>query len=43
MWKAYQQVIAEIDAAIDAHLKSMRKAGLPALPPRSRKGGVVDH
>jgi transposase len=43
MWKAYQQVVAELDVAIDAHLKSMRKAGLPALPPKPRKCGRKPH
>jgi transposase len=43
MWKEYQTVIAELDRAIEAHLKTMRKAGLPALPPKPRTRGRASH
>jgi hypothetical protein len=43
MWKEYQTVIAELDVAIAAHLKSMRKEGLPALPAKPRVRGQKPH
>ena len=44
MWQKYQEVIAELDGAIDAQLRSMRKgSALPALPPKVRVRGRKPH
>ena len=43
MWTKYQEVVAELDAAIASHLKTMRKGGLPPLPPQPRKRGRKPH
>jgi hypothetical protein len=44
MWGKYQEVIAEVDAAIAAHLKTMtRSTPLPPLPPKPRVRGHKPH
>jgi hypothetical protein len=44
LWEKYQDVIAELDTAIAAHLRSMRRpAALPPLPPRTRVRGRKPH
>ncbi len=44
MWEKYQEVIAQLDGEIDAHLRSMRRStALPALPARPRKRGRKPH
>ncbi len=44
LWEKYQEVIAEVDAAIDAHLHSMRRqTELPPLPPKTRVRGRKPH
>ncbi|MFM2437465.1 MAG: hypothetical protein RLZ55_274 [Actinomycetota bacterium] len=44
LWEAYQGQIAVVDAEIDAHLKTMRKASpLPPLPAKTRVRGRKPH
>ena len=44
LWEKYQEVIAEVDKEIAAHLKTMRgKSGLPPLPPKPRVRGRKPH
>src|SRR6516162_8678353 len=44
LWEKYQEVIAELDTAIDAHLRTMRRqTELPPLPPRTRVRGRKPH
>ncbi len=44
LWEKYQEVIAELDAAIDAHLRTMRRqTELPPLPPKVRVRGRKPH
>jgi transposase len=44
LWQKYQEVIAELDEAIDAHLRSMRRqTALPPLPPKTRLRGRKPH
>ena len=44
LWEKYQEVIAELDTAIDAHLRTMRRqTELPPLPPRTRLRGRKPH
>jgi len=44
LWEKYQEVIGELDAAIDAHLRTMRRqTELPPLPPRTRVRGRKPH
>jgi transposase len=44
MWEAYQEAIAELDHAIEAHLKTMRrKTELPPLPKQTRVRGRKPH
>ncbi len=44
LWETYQQVIAEVDAAIDAHLRAMRRqTELPPLPVKIRQRGRKPH
>jgi transposase len=44
LWEKYQEVIAEVDAAIGAHLRTMRRrTELPPLPPRTRVRGRKPH
>ena len=44
MWEQYQKVIAEVDEAIAAQLKTMgRETGLPPLPPKPRVRGRKPH
>jgi transposase len=44
LWEKYQEVIAEVDAAIDAQLRTMRRqTELPALPPKTRRRGRKPH
>jgi transposase len=43
MWDAYQTVIAQLDTAIDAHLKTHQLSGLPPLPPKPRVRGRKPH
>ncbi len=44
LWEKYQEVIATVDAAIAAHLRSMRRpAQLPPLPPKARRRGKKPH
>jgi len=44
MWDAYQEAIADLDRAIAAHLRAMRRsAPLPPLPPRTRVRGRKPH
>jgi transposase len=44
LWEAYQGAIALVDAAIAAHLRSMRRpAQLPPLPPKPRVRGKKPH
>jgi transposase len=44
LWEKYQEVIAVVDVAIDAQLRSMRRTTeLPPLPPRTRVRGRKPH
>ena len=44
MWESYQEVIATLDAEIDAHLRAMRRVSpLPPLPPKARVRGRKPH
>jgi transposase len=44
MWEKYQEVIADVDAAIAAQLRAMRRdSALPPLPPRPRVRGRKPH
>src|SRR5262249_8948625 len=44
LWEKYQQVIAELDAAIAGQLRAMRRqAELPPLPPKVRVRGRKPH
>jgi transposase len=44
MWEHYQRVIAEVDVAIAAQLRSMaRQTNLPPLPPKPRQRGRKPH
>ncbi len=44
LWEKYQEVIGELDEAIDAHLRSMRRqTALPPLPPKPRMRGRKPH
>ena len=43
MWEQYQKVIAQLDRAIDGHLKTMKLSGLPPLPPKPRVRGKKPH
>ena len=44
MWEKYQEVIAELDAEIAAHLRTMRRQSeLPPLPPKPRVRGKKPH
>ncbi len=44
LWEKYQEVIGELDAAVEAHLRAMRRqAELPPLPPRTRVRGRKPH
>jgi transposase len=44
MWDAYQEVIADLDRTIDAHLKAMRRpTALPPLPKQTRVRGRKPH
>jgi transposase len=44
LWDKYQEVIAELDVAIAAHLRTMaRQTELPPLPPRTRVRGRKPH
>ena len=44
MWDAYQEAVADLDQAIAAHLRSMkRRTDLPALPPQTRVRGRKPH
>jgi hypothetical protein len=44
LWEKYQEVIGELDAAIAAQLRAMRRSpGLPPLPPRVRVRGRKPH
>jgi len=44
LWEKYQEVIGELDEAIDAHLRTMRRqTELPPLPPKPRLRGHKPH
>ena len=44
MWESYQTVIAELDRAIDGHLRKMQgKSDLPPLSPKPRQRGRKPH
>lgn len=44
MWDAYQEAVADLDQAIAAHLRSMkRRTDLPPLPPQARVRGRKPH
>jgi transposase len=44
LWQKYQEVIGELDEAIDAHLRTMsRQIELPPLPPKPRLRGRKPH
>jgi transposase len=44
LWQKYQEVISTLDAAIDAHLRTMRRqTELPPLPPKVRVRGRKPH
>ena len=43
MWEQYQKVIAQLDRAIDGHLKTMKVSDLPPLPPKPRVRGKKPH
>ena len=44
MWEKYQEVVAELDVQIKAHLKTMkRESELPPLPPKTRLRGRKPH
>jgi transposase len=44
LWEKYQEVIAELDAAIAAQLRAMRRPSpLPPLPPKPRVRGKKPH
>jgi transposase len=44
LWEKYQEVIGELDGAIDAHLRTMcRQTELPPLPPKPRLRGRKPH
>ena len=44
MWDKYQEVIAEVDVEIDAHLRMMkRQSTLPPLVPKPRVRGKKPH
>jgi transposase len=44
MWEKYQEVVAEVDAAIAGHLRAMRRSSpLPPLPPKPRTRGRRPH
>jgi transposase len=44
LWEKYQEVIAELDAAIAAQLRAMRRQSeLPPLPPKPRARGRKPH
>lgn len=44
LWDKYQEVIAELDQEIEAHLATMRRQSeLPPLPPQARKRGRKPH
>jgi transposase len=44
LWETYQEVIAELDTQIAAHLRSMqRQSPLPPLPPKPRVRGRKPH
>lgn len=44
MWEKHQEVIADVDVEIAAHLRTMRRSSeLPALPPKTRVRGRKPH
>ena len=43
MWQQYLKVIAELDQAIDQHLRTMKRHDLPPLPRRPRVRGKKPH
>ena len=44
LWQKYQEVIAELDGAIEGQLRAMRRdPGLPPLPPKPRQRGRKPH
>jgi transposase len=44
LWQKYQEVIGELDSALDAQLRTMRRqTALPPLPPRVRLRGRKPH
>jgi transposase len=43
MWQGYQEVIAELDRAIDDYLRTLKLCGLPELPPKPRVRGRKPH
>ena len=43
MWQQYHKVIAQLDEAIEQHLKTLKVSDLPPLPPKPRVRGKKPH